>query len=235
MSAKKIAAIKAVSFDLDDTFWDCDPVIVKAEQTLSAWLEDNYPASLQGHSSDSLREMRASVIELNPHLVCDVTEIRKAILKELMKNENDPHHASERAFDVFYRARSEVTLYTGTHELLESLNGRYKLAAITNGNADLDIIGLSHFFDDVQRAELNNAPKPQTAMFDRCCSNLQIDASELMHVGDNPQTDVQGAHNAGAVSVWFNQHGMEWPENLRAADIEVRTLSELQQLLAVTA
>jgi len=133
-------------------------------------------------------------------------------------------------------------LYEGTHELLQMLKGSHKLAAITNGNADLQLIGIAHYFDDIQRATLSNPPKPASDMFDACCRNLGIASAELLHVGDNPETDVIGGHLAGALTVWFNQSGEPWPEHLnspdvcsadfRGPDFEVSSLPELQALLA---
>ena len=35
--------IKCVTLDLDDTLWDCAPVIEAAEATFYEWLSENYP------------------------------------------------------------------------------------------------------------------------------------------------------------------------------------------------
>ena len=35
--------IEAITMDLDDTLWDCHPVINKAEERLWNWLKTNYP------------------------------------------------------------------------------------------------------------------------------------------------------------------------------------------------
>ena len=34
---------RAITIDLDDTLWDCHPVIREAESKLWEWLETNYP------------------------------------------------------------------------------------------------------------------------------------------------------------------------------------------------
>jgi len=223
--------VRAVSFDLDDTFWDCAPAIIKAEETLYQWLEKHYPAITDAHSREDMPIMRAAMYETHPHLATDVTLMRKAFLEELLQPHLNDNHTAEHAFDVFYRARSEVVLYEGTHELLQALKNTHQLAAITNGNADLKQIGLAHYFEDIQRAAIDNPPKPSSHMFDTCCSNLGIAANQLLHVGDNPKTDVFGAQQAGAHTVWFNQLEARWPDELKSADFEVRSLPELQHLL----
>lgn len=238
---EKLSAIKAISFDLDDTFWDCAPVIVRAEDTLYSWLSERYPAVTKKHARESMPQMRANMYETHPHLSTDVSMMRKAFLQQLLADYDDNEQRAEEAFAIFYQARSEVILYEGTHELLTSLKPGFKLAAITNGNADLNMIGLADYFEDIQCATLTNPPKPASDMFDSCCVNLGINNAELLHVGDNPQTDVIGGFLAGAQTVWFNQTGEPWPEALlnpqlsqrgfKGPDFEVSNLPELQKLL----
>lgn len=238
---KKLDAIRAVSFDLDDTFWDCAPAIVKAEETLYVWLEQHYPDIAAKHTREAMPEMRANMYQTHPHLKTDVTMMRKAFLQQLLEDHEHSEQKSEDAFAVFYRARSEVVLYEGTHELLKALKKTHLVTAITNGNADLGQIGLDHYFDDIQRAALDNPPKPASDMFDRCCKNIGIANNELLHVGDNPETDVVGGHLSGALTVWFNQSGEPWPDafsspkgcdpNFSGPDFEVSSIPELQALL----
>jgi len=228
----KLKNIRAVSFDLDDTLWDCAPAILHAEETLLAWLAQHHPQLVANHTQDTLSELRASIYDTHPHLVTDVTMMRKAMLKLLFEQNENAEQLAEQAFAVFFKARSEVTLYEGTHEMLGALQSDYKVAAITNGNASLQLIGLADYFDDIQSASLTNPPKPASNMFAACCTNLGIAAHELLHVGDNPQADVVGGHNAGVKTVWFNRADASWPEGLSRADFEVKSLPELQQLLA---
>lgn len=223
--------IRAVSFDLDDTFWDCEPAIVGAEEALYSWLEQHHPQIVASRSRESMREHRMDMYRTHPQLSSDVTAMRKAFLELLFDEHESTQQLVEQAFAVFYHARSQVVLYDGVHEILAALQKTHKVAAITNGNADLDLIGLTDYFHDIQSATLNNPPKPAANMFETCCKNLGIAATELLHVGDNPQTDVVGGHNAGAKTVWFNQIEASWPEELPRADFEVKSLSELQQLL----
>jgi len=223
--------IRAVSFDLDDTLWDCAPAILHAEETLYTWLEQHHPHVVSDHTRDTMRELRATMYSTHPHLTTDVTMMRKAMLMQLFDRDENSEQLAEQAFAVFYKARSNVVLYEGTHEILTALQQQYKVAAITNGNANLHLIGLADYFDDIQSANLKNPPKPESDMFRACCEKLGIAADELLHVGDNPQTDVVGGHNAGARTVWFNRADVLWPDTLPRADFEVKSLSELQQLL----
>ena len=227
----RLQSIKVVSFDLDDTLWDCEPAIIRAERVLHQWLTENTPKIAERYDVDALRAHRMSFNAKFPELTCDVTALRKASLAALMDEVNYPVEYAEIAFSTFYRARSEVDLYHDAISVLESLKQGYSLTALTNGNADLDIAGVNHLFDDVQRASVSLAPKPAPDMFHVTADNLAVRPHEILHIGDNPETDVGGSHNAGTMSVWFNQRNDTWPDHLQPADIEISGLGELVTIL----
>ncbi len=223
--------IRAVSFDLDDTLWDCAPAILRAEEILYSWLEQHHPQIVAHRNRDAINKLRGNMYKTHAHLATDVSLMRKAWLQILFDQYENSEQLVDEAFRVFYKARSEVELYEGTHEILAALQKKYKVAAITNGNANLELIGLSDYFQDIQSASLTKPPKPEPDMFKACCRNLGIAPHELLHVGDNPQTDVVGGQNVGVNTVWYNQLDASWPDELRRADFEVKSLLELQLLL----
>ena len=226
-----LAQVQVVSFDLDDTFWHCGPAIQHAENTLFTWMQSNTSRITEFHTVESLARHRLQMVKTHPQLHCDVTLMRQTWLAQILREFDYPTELAADAFAVFYQARSEVDLYDGVHELLQALRARYRLAAITNGNANLQSIGIAHYFDDIQHASVDNAPKPDAEMFRRCVARFSLPPSALLHVGDNPETDVGGGHNAGALAVWFNQQAAVWPDNLPAPQFEVNSIPQLQQLL----
>ena len=226
-----LAAVKAVTFDLDDTLWHCAPAIRRAEAAVYDWFVTETPRIVAGHSAESLLEHRMHIHATHPELHADVTALRKTAFRALLREYAYAESLAEQAFAVFYRARSKVDLYAGVHEMLEALASRYRLAAITNGNADLQQIGIAPYFDDIQQANLDNAPKPDPHMFNAILTRFDIPAHALLHVGDNPETDIGGAHNAGVLSIWFNQFDETWPAELTEPHFQVKSLAELQHLL----
>ena len=63
----------------------------------------------------------------------------------------------------------------------------------------------------------------------------QLAVGEAIHIGDLPEYDIQGAHNAGISSVWMNHSKVEeYPEGIEPADFEVTTLRDLRILLGAT-
>jgi putative hydrolase of the HAD superfamily len=66
----------------------------------------------------------------------------------------------EPAFAVFDRARNDVELYPDVMPGLELLAGDFVLVAVTNGNANLETIGIRHLFHDVVAAAEAGCSKP---------------------------------------------------------------------------
>jgi len=229
--AFSLDGIRAVSFDLDDTFWDCAPAIEHAEAVLETWLEEHAPGVLVQHRAGAGMQHRARLLERTPALLGDVSELRKRSLAELFREAGHAHALSERAYEAFYRARSEVVLYDGVVELLEALPPRYRVAAITNGNADLERIGIAHHFELVCVATLDSPAKPDPYMFSRTLAQFGLEPRQMLHVGDNPGTDVGGAREAGCHACWFDPDGKPWPGPEPEPDMRVASIAELHRLL----
>ncbi len=227
-----LSVIKVLSFDLDDTFWDCAPAIDNAERALYAWFEQVTPKIASAHSPASLEQFRAEVRVRHVALQGCVTAMRRQGLKELLVHYDYPEEWVDEAFDVFYRARSEVQLYPLVHDLLQMTKERFQVAAITNGNASLEQIGISGYFDKVYAADLELKAKPHSDMFDRCCSHFGVSAHQVLHIGDNAVTDVQGGLQAGMQTLWFNQAGEPWPHTPPGPHFEARNIDELLKLLS---
>lgn len=225
-----VSDIKVLSFDLDDTLWDCAPVITQAEQTLNSWMQEHAPKTVDHWVGEALQNRRAQVVNMYPEIACDMSLLRHKMIELTLVEAGYPSSLADDAFDVFYRARSEVTFYPGVESVLDALSTRYALAVITNGNADLSLMGLADKFAHIQRASIHNAPKPHTQMFETCINEFHIKPDQLAHIGDNAVTDVGGAQAAGARSVWYKHAHEQWPELQQRADAQVGSLLEIQSL-----
>jgi len=225
-----LSQIQAISFDLDDTLWDCAPAIANAEKALFEWHTRVTPVITQRHTPTTLLEYRNEFRQAHPELQGCVTAMRLAGLRNLLTTFGYPEHFAEQGFEVFYAARSEVSLYPGAEDMLSTLARSFRLAAITNGNADLHSIGISIYFERIYAATLALKEKPAPDMFHQCLSEMNIPANDLLHIGDNPVTDISGAKAAGVQTLWFNQYNEAWPSHLDPPDFEVNTLSDVLAL-----
>lgn len=232
MPSEALAKVRAVSFDLDDTLWHCAPAIEQAEKALFDWFAHNTPRITDAHSYESLGQFRAAHYQSRPDLHGCVTSIRVAGIKALFSEFGYPGSLAEEAFTVFYKVRSNVELYPGVADLLNTLKRRYRLAAITNGNADLPSIGLDQF-ELTFAADLSLPGKPAPDMFERCLNKWGLPPEALLHIGDSPESDILGGHNAGVQTLWFNQYNVPWPAHLPRPHFEVVALNGIVPLLSM--
>ncbi len=62
-------------------------------------------------------------------------------------------------------------------------------------------------------------------MFLLACKKLAIEPIQLVHIGDNPFLDIEGAFHAGCRSIWLNWNHLKKPDH--KADIVINKLSSL--------
>lgn len=223
--------IKAITFDLDDTLWEVWPVVERAEALLHDWLVAHYPRIPERFTPLELRELSSEVIAACPSRVHDRTWLRKEALQWAAQRAGYQEFDVESAFEVFFIARNAVEPFAEVRPTLERLGQRYSLASLSNGNADLRLIGLDDLFIFSLNAIDIGAAKPDPLLFKEACRRLAARPEQIVHVGDDPEHDVFGAAQAGFRTVWVNRMGRDWPGGLRG-DAEIATLDELEPVLA---
>lgn len=87
-------------------------------------------------------------------------------------------------------------------DVLDKLSKKYRLALLTNGNAQSQRLKMSVFphldwFDVTMVAQEYGAQKPDRVLFDKMAKLLHVSNDEIVYVGDHPVNDVFGAVNAG--------------------------------------
>lgn len=122
-------------------------------------------------------------------------------------------------------------MYADVLPALYGLRERYVLGALTNGNADLEQLGLAPLFEFAISAADVGAPKPEPHMFREAARQMGTTPGRLVHVGDDPLQGVAGAAAVGLGTVWVNRPADDWPGG-PCPDAEVRSLSELSGVLA---
>ena len=90
-------------------------------------------------------------------------------------------------------------------------------------------LGLDQYLDFYVTAAEAGAEKPHPPMFLAALKKAGVDASEVVHVGDQYQADVQGARAAGMVPVLLDREG--WYTDINDCS-KISSLPELDGLLA---
>jgi len=219
--------VRAVAFDLDNTLWDVTPVLARAEARLLEWLHEHCPRIPEQVSVDDMRAAREQLALEEPHHAHDVTYLRLTALERHARECGYHDSFAARAFEVFLAARCEVEILPDVRPALARLGRRFRLASLSNGNADLERIGLDSAFAVSLNARQIGAGKPDRRCFARLAQELALDLSEILYVGDDPWLDVAAARAAGCRSAWMNRWGCDWPGELARADLEVGDCGEL--------
>jgi putative hydrolase of the HAD superfamily len=109
---------------------------------------------------------------------------------------------------VFWAARlSEQTIFPDAIELLETLRESYKLALVTNGASDfqrekINGTDLGQYFDAIIVSGDLGTGKPDPAPFYAALAALDVNADEVVMIGNDKARDIAGADRAGIRSIW---------------------------------
>jgi len=228
--------VRAITLDLDDTIWPIAPVIVQAEQALDAWLRAHAPRTAAQWPLERVRALRDEVAESRPDLAHDFTQQRMLTLAHMFESSGDDVALAVPAFEVFFAARCDVAHYDDSVASLERLAARVPLAALSNGNACLQRIGLMPLFQFQLGAREHGAAKPAASIFHAACTRLEVPPAQVLHVGDDVEMDVVGAQRAGLRTCWIKRPDARgatpaWPRSDLRPDLEFPTLAALADWL----
>ncbi|MHA7817160.1 MAG: HAD family hydrolase [Pseudohaliea sp.] len=229
--------VAVVTFDLDNTLWDVEPALLRAEAAQRAWLERHRPGALAGLDDHALLERKRALLRREPRLAHHVSDMRRQFLYELQREagygEREARSGAEAAFTAFLAERHKVELYEEALAVIEQLARHYRIGALTNGNADIYRTDAGDYFDFAFLAEEVGASKPAPDLFRAAIERAGVEATAIAHVGDSPAHDVAGAREAGLKTVWFNPGAAPWdPAQGAGPDATVKQLTELPAALA---
>ncbi|MDP2033228.1 MAG: HAD family hydrolase [Polaromonas sp.] len=225
-----LTIIKAITLDLDDTLWPVWPAIERAEAALDAWLGRYAPMTAAMFANPTARhDIREQILRTRPELKHNLSAIRReAIRLALYRSKENPLLADD-AFEVFFAARHEVTLFDDALLALEFLSSRYPVVALSNGNADVARVGLGKYFRAAISAQQFGVGKPDPRIFHAAAGAVDVPAHNVLHVGDDATLDVLGALNAGMQTAWVNRSDHLWTHDASPHET-VTSLTELCDL-----
>lgn len=222
-----LSNIRAVAFDLDNTLWDIEPVISRAERRLLDWMREHCPLIPERYTPEEMKAARMQLASDEPHKAHDFGYLRRTMMARHALACGYEESIGTRAFEVFYTARNEIDLFSDVRPALERLQTRYVLGTLSNGNANLVLVGISHYFNVMLNAGDIGCAKPDPRTFARLVEFLGVEPGEVLYVGDDAVFDVEGACAAGLRTAWMNRADSPWPDGIRRADLEVRDCTQL--------
>jgi putative hydrolase of the HAD superfamily len=224
--------ILALTLDLDDTLWPVLPALERADQAVDAYLQRHHPEVARAWPIAAMRELRARVASERLDLAHDFTTQRQLTLQQAFAACSDEPAPIDALWEIYFAARNSVEFYPDSLPALQRIGARWPMASLTNGNADLQRIGIhTHFAHRICARETGTA-KPDARIFQAAAELLGVAPGSILHVGDDPQMDMVGARDAGLRTAWINRRNESWPTELGTPpELDLRDMSELADWL----
>ena len=197
--------LRAITLDLDDTLWPVGPTLVAAERVLADWLLAHAPRTAAATTPESRAAIRRALLAERPERAHDMSFLRREGLRRAMAAAGDDPALADPAFEVFLDARQRVEPFDDVAPVLSRWAGRFRLVAVTNGNADVARTALGAYFAGAVNAHVLGCAKPDPRMVHEACRLAGVDPAETLHVGDDPLLDVRAARDAGLRAAWLRR------------------------------
>lgn len=228
---------KHIFFDLDHTLWDFNR---NSRETLTELFIEHRLDELKKFSLQSfLKEYTRINEKLWEHYRQNlITEeyLRSGRFEETLASfgHHDPELSSKLAEDYISRSPYKGLLFPHVHETLSYLKTKYDLHIITNGFSNVQRIkmgsaGLLNYFSHIFISEEVGFQKPETGIFHHAFVTCNTSAPYCLMVGDNIETDLEGASSVGMDHVYFNPERLK--HEYKKATYEIESISRLREIL----
>lgn len=223
-------------FDLDHTLWDFDK---NATETLIELYDTHCLADLGNFSAqqfcDTFVTVNRSLWKQYDQGTYDQQRLRgerfSLILTQLgIAVDRVP---TQLADDYLRICPTKPHVIPHTVATLDYLRQHYQLHILTNGFAAVQAIklksaGLTDYFTEVVSSDTTGHRKPHRPVFDYLLDRIGASAQACVMIGDNLETDVRGAREAGIDQIFYNPRRIGHQEPVTH---EVACLSELRDIL----
>lgn len=225
--------IRAISFDGDMTLWDFQKVMRHSLSFVLDELKYRVPGeSVRDLTIDKMIEIRNSVaVELKGR-VTNLEEIRLQAFKRTLTAVDCTNDTLAEEINALYLKHrfEDIELYPDVISTLDFLRHDFLIGLLSNGNSYPERCGLSDRFNFVVFSQEVGVEKPDASIFFATCKKAGCDPNELLHIGDSLESDVAGANDVGATSVWLNRDSKQNGSSI-IPDYEIESLEELTRIM----
>jgi YjjG family noncanonical pyrimidine nucleotidase len=227
---------KCILFDLDHTLWDYE---TNSREALSE-LYGQFGLKERGVSSES--DFFQTFYRINNELwdLYDRGLLHRDVIRNerfhriLMEHGVEDYEMSLQFSDEYLKnSPRKKNLIEGCQQTLEYLHRKYQMVIVTNGfdeiqSTKLKSSGIQHYFKDIVTSARAGHKKPAKEIFEFALNENQVEAPDVIMIGDNLLTDIAGAKNAAIDTVFFNPGRTSHQTEV---NFEIETLTELMNFL----
>jgi putative hydrolase of the HAD superfamily len=223
--------IQFIYFDLDDTLMDFSSASNEAFVRLMEYY--NLPNDQQCFEIYQ-RGNHQTWLEFEQNLISS-HELRFLRFERFLSamNWQDKADALEMNAKYISFLINESNLISGALSLLNFFKGKIPMGILTNGLKEaqrprLSKADITHYFDHIIVSDEIGMSKPNPEIFTLAKLTLgNIPSENILLVGDNPYSDIEGAQNFGFKTIWFNTKQKELPQKIQPT----MTVSKLEDII----
>lgn len=227
--------ISVISFDGDMTLWDFQKVMHQSLKYVLAELQKQVPTERALKLTvEEMVAIRNQFAEEVKGKIWNLLEIRLRAFERTLEHVGHPDKELAAHLNTIYRKHryGDIELYTDVIPTFDALAPHFKLGLLSNGNTYPKHCGLDGYFAFVIFAQDVQVEKPDPKIFEITAQRAGCELAQLLHVGDSLKTDVAGARNVGAPSVWLNREGVPNDTDIQP-DYEVTSLAEIPAIVGL--
>lgn len=235
ISENKEKKYKVLFFDLDRTLWDYR---ANSEQTLNDLVTKHTPELVE-----KFDEFLATFYEVNESLWLEYRNGKLSKEKLSTQRFIDTYKrlgvsaesfAEKFSEDYINESPNKTRLFPKTIETLEYLKSKdYRMFLLTNGFVEVQKVKirdskLEPIFERMITSEEAGYQKPHKEIFEYALQIVEAEKADCLMIGDDLESDIEGAQNFGIDTVFFNHAGLIHDAT---PTFEINQLEELMKFL----
>jgi putative hydrolase of the HAD superfamily len=219
-------------FDLDHTLWDFETnsLLTLRELFVKYELDKVFKSFDQFYESYEKHNEQLWVLYREGRITKENLNFDRFYTPFSQMGLTDKETARNFGQDYLTLSSTKTALMPNAMMVLDALRKKYKLHVITNGFKEVQFIklknsNLEQYFSKIFISETIGASKPKTAFFEYAVKSANARKKECLIIGDNLDTDIDGAINFGLDYVFFNPNKIPHQRTL------MNEISDLKGLL----
>ena len=236
---KDVTNIKVVGFDFFGTLVEAkaeahhciNGICQKLHQHEISFSNDEFTKTYRAVASDQRKVRRSTHEEVSNSIL--LVETLKRLGYDVESDSLPIVEAVEAYFEPW-----RLSVYEDAWKAIERLRSTFRFGLISNFtdtsflHKSLKRLGLENYFEFVLVSEEVGWRKPHPRIFNRLLHLMDVEAGEILFVGDDLRCDIFGAKKAGMKTAWIvREPDREVDEEVNSIqpDFIIRSLEELEE------